>query len=146
MCDADSVWIDQRGSEVIPLPECHRLLATAAKKGAIGRLAVSLDQAPLVRPLNFAYDDHSVVVLLGSGLALEAATDALVTFEVDDVDHDAGVAWSVLVRGLATTVPAGAAPSSFARSLPAPLVPEPGEMLVSIRTDVVTGRRFPLHE
>ena len=128
------------------LPECLRLLATAAKRGAIGRLAVSQAQAPLVRPLNFVYDDHSVVVLLGQGLALEAAKDALVTFEVDDVDHDAGIAWSVLVRGLATTSAYDASPSGPFRYLPAPLVPEPGEMLLSIRTDVVTGRRFPLHK
>jgi hypothetical protein len=32
-----TMWIDQRGSEVLTTPECHRLLAVAAKKGPPAR-------------------------------------------------------------------------------------------------------------
>jgi hypothetical protein len=138
------VWIDQRGSEVVPLPECLRLLAAAAKKQAIGRLAVSQDQAPLLCPANFTYHDRLIVIRLGPGSIAEAATGSLVAFEVDDIDHDAGMAWSVLVRGLATVLVPGSEIEMGIESVPTPLVPEPGDILVAIRSDVVTGRRFPL--
>lgn len=139
------MWIDQRGSDVLPVAECLRLLAAAAKSGEIGRLAVSREDAPLVVPVNFAYDDRRVVVRLGEGMMSEVVTNALVAFETDHLDRDAGIAWSVLVRGLAT--PVSASPedqSARIPDLPVPLVPEPGEKLFVIRTDVVTGRRFTL--
>ena len=135
------MWIDQRGSEVLASPECLQLLAEAAKKGAIGRIAVSQEQAPIVHPVNFAYRDHEVLVRLGPGLTVDAAEGRLVAFEVDQVDRDTATAWSVLVRGLATPL-LESEPPDEARPDPAPLVPEPGEKLLAIRTDVVTGRRF----
>ncbi len=138
------VWIDQRGSEVVPLPECLRLLAAAAKKGAIGRIAVSQDQAPLVRPANFTYHDRYLAVRLGPGAIGSAAAGALVAFEVDEVDRENGVAWSVLVRGLATVLTPETERDTGIKVVPAPLVPEPGEMVLAIRADVVTGRRFPV--
>ncbi len=138
------MWIDQRGSEVVPLPECLRLLAAAAKKGAIGRLAVSQDQAPLLRPANFTYHDRFLVTRLGPGAIAMAASGSLVAFEVDDIDYDAAVAWSVLVRGLATMLTSESESDIGIDSTPDPLVPEPGDILVAIRADVVTGRRFPL--
>ena len=137
------MWIDQRGSEVLASPECLQLLAEAAKKGAIGRIAVSQEQAPIVHPVNFAYRDHQVLVRLGPGLTLDAAEGGLVAFEVDQVDRDTATAWSVLVRGLATPLPESEPPDE-AHLDPAPFVPEPGEKLLAIRTDLVTGRRFEL--
>jgi len=138
------VWIDQRGSEVVSLPECLRLLAVAAKKGTIGRLAVSQDQAPLVRPVNFAYRDRYIVTRLGPGTFATAAIGALVAFEVDEIDHETGTAWSVLVRGLATALTPESEREMGIDLAPVPLVPEPGEIRVAIRSDIVTGRRFPL--
>ncbi|HUC36241.1 MAG TPA: pyridoxamine 5'-phosphate oxidase family protein [Acidimicrobiales bacterium] len=137
------MWIDGRGSEVLSSAECLRLLAEAAKKGSIGRLAVSQDGAPIVHPVNFAYVDRQVVVRLGPGLMEHAAAGALVAFEVDEVDREGAKAWSVLVRGLATELAVPAHPDA-ARPGPAPLVPEPGEKLLAVRADVVTGRRFQL--
>ena len=80
LCEPARVLIDQRGSEVVPLPECLRLLAEAAKQGAIGRLAVSQEQAPLVRPANFTYSDRCILVRLGPGIICDAAAGALVAF------------------------------------------------------------------
>jgi len=143
VCNAGPLWIDPRGSEVLAIPECLRLLAGAAKKGAIGRIAVSQEQAPIVHPVNFAYRDHEVLVRLGPGLTVDTAEGRLIAFEVDQVDRDTATAWSVLVRGLATLLPESAPPDE-ARQDPTPLVPEPGKKLLAIRTDVVTGRRFEL--
>jgi nitroimidazol reductase NimA-like FMN-containing flavoprotein (pyridoxamine 5'-phosphate oxidase superfamily) len=120
-----------------------RLLAKAAKKGAIGRIAVSQEQAPIVHPVNFVYRDHQVLVRLGPELTVDAAEGGLVAFEVDQVDRDTAAAWSVLLRGLATLLPESEPPDE-ARLDPTPLVPEPGKKLLAIRTDVVTGRRFEL--
>ncbi|MGA2521845.1 MAG: pyridoxamine 5'-phosphate oxidase family protein [Acidimicrobiales bacterium] len=138
------MWVDQRGSEIISLNECLRLLAMAAKRGAVGRLAVSRQEAPLIQPVNFAYRDRRVLVRLGSGAMESAAIGGLVAFEVDDLDREAGRAWSVLVRGLAVALDE---PERLgdAHVAPVPLVPSPGDTMLAIRLDVVTGRRFRLH-
>ena len=65
-------------------------------------------------------------------------------FEVDHVDPAAGIAWSVLVHGLATLIDA---PSpSESDGLVHPLVPEPGTMLLVVRPDIVTGRTFEMNQ
>jgi hypothetical protein len=139
------MWIDQRGSEILPAPECQRLLALAAKDGVIGHVAVSDEPAPLVLPLNFAVHDGAVLVCIGPGQMSEKIPGAIVSFEVDRLEPDNGPeparAWSVVLQGLASTLAADAA---GAATLPHPLVPEPGDLLLTIRPDVVTGRRFPV--
>jgi uncharacterized protein len=137
------MWIDQRGSEVLPVAECLRLLAVAAKEEGFGRLAVTEEQAPLVVPLNFTFYDRGVLIRIGPGRLSELVPGSLVAFEVDRMNPEAGEAWSVLVRGLATRVAPDDAPQD-ADAVPRPWVPEPGAQLIFIRPDVVTGRRFPL--
>jgi hypothetical protein len=119
------------------------LLALAAKEDHVGRLAVMETQTPLVAPLNFAFHDGGVLVRIGPGRLSELASGSLVAFEVDRVELDRGLAWSVLVRGLASVLaPSGTVPGAGA--MPEPWVPEPGEELLFIRPDVVSGRRFGL--
>jgi nitroimidazol reductase NimA-like FMN-containing flavoprotein (pyridoxamine 5'-phosphate oxidase superfamily) len=136
------MWIDQRGSEILQTPECLQLLAVAAKEDHVGRLAVIDGQSPLVVPLNFTFHDRTVLVLIGPGLLSMLVPGSLVAFEVDRVEPDREMAWSVLVRGLATKSEAEDGIPEAA--LPKPWVPQPGEELISIRPDVVTGRRFRL--
>lgn len=154
------MWIDQRGSEVLPRAECLRLLAVAARSTAIGRLAVSTHGAPIVQPVNFAYDRGQVVVCLGEGFMRDHAPGHLVAFEVDAVTDGEGpdthVAWSVLVRGLATPLdPVDRASERDAhrrsevddsRRLPHPMVAVPGHHVLAIRPDVVSGRRLRVDE
>jgi hypothetical protein len=135
------MWTDQRGSEILLLPECLRLLAKAAKDGSIGRLGVSTAHAPIIQPVNFALHYHQVVLRLGPGLMAEAASGSLVAFEIDQVDCEAHLAWSVLVRGLALPV---SEPALVASVVPIPLVSAPGDIVLVVRLDVVTGRRFKL--
>jgi len=136
------MWIDQRGSEVLGAPECHRLLALAAKEVGYGRLAVSREGAPVVVPVNFAWHEHQVLVRLADGFLSSVVPGRLVAFEVDVVDQRAEEAWSVLARGLALEVDPTDGPTTAAG--PRPLVPQPGDRLLAIRPDVVTGRRFPI--
>ncbi len=71
-----------------------------------------------------------------------AADGHLVAFEVDSIDAERSEAWSVLVRGLARSLPS---PSErYLDAAAQPLVPEPGDMVLVLRPDLVTGRRFGL--
>jgi len=136
------MWTDQRGSELLPLSDCVRLLASAAKQGMTGRLGISTDQAPIIQPVNFAFHEHRILVRLGPGHMAHIISDALVAFEVDHADRGSHIAWSVLVRGLATPIEESDGVS--AAFTPRPMVPVPGDSVFAIRLDVVTGRRFPL--
>ena len=136
------MWTDQRGSELLPLADCMRLLASAAKQGMAGRLGISTDRAPIIQPVNFALHEHRIVVRLGSGHMARIISGAVVAFEVDHVDRGAHIGWSVLVRGLAT--PVVETDGDAAAFTLRPLVPVPGHSVFAIRLDVVTGRRFPL--
>lgn len=124
-------------------PECRRLLAVAAKERRHGHLGVPKDAAPLVLPLDFAVHGSDVVLRIGEGL-FHQVDARLVAFQVDGVTQTGGVegeeseTWSVLVQGLAMedgqNVPT--------THVPHPEVIEPGERVVRIRADLVTGRRF----
>lgn len=136
------MWVDAKGSTILPMAECKRLLAVAAKDERIGRLGISTGGAPVVVPVNFALRDRHIVTRVGMGRLTRAAAGQLVAFEVDQVDLRDSTAWSVLVRGLATLIES---PTEVELAeAPHPLVPEPGEMLLTVRPDIVTGRRFEL--
>ena len=136
------MWIDQRGSEVLTEAECHQLLAIAAKEGSIGRLAVSGAGAPIVVPVNFVVQNHQILIRIGAGTLADLAIGHLVAFEIDARDRASGHAWSVLLRGLASSVATTTLKGSS--QLPHPLVHEPGDTVLTIRPDVVSGRRFSL--
>ena len=67
----------------------------------VGRLAVVIDHYPQVFPLNYRLDDNIVVFRTSLGTKLLAANHANVGFQVDDVDPDGHLGWSVLVQGMA---------------------------------------------
>jgi len=47
-----------------------------------------------------------------------------------------------VAQGLASEIPREPGAPPGGRPEPRPMVPEPGDILVGIRTDIVTGRRF----
>jgi len=138
------MWIDERGSEVLGLPECRRLLALGAKRHHHGHLGVPTDSAPLVLPVDYAVHDSEVVIQIGERL-FDKVNGRIVAFQVDysfdGLARDGGSPegrWSVLLRGLASEIDSPIAGSQF----PEPRVAEPGHRLVGVRGDVVTGRRL----
>ncbi|HVB92744.1 MAG TPA: pyridoxamine 5'-phosphate oxidase family protein [Acidimicrobiales bacterium] len=136
------MWIDAKGATVLPASECRRLLALTAKEGGTGRLAVATDQAPVIIPVNFTLQEGQVVVRVGAGFLSQAASGHLVAFEVDHVDSVSGTAWSVLIRGLATLIEA---PTELElAAAPHPLVPEPGDQVLIVRPDIISGRQFEI--
>ncbi len=93
-------WVDE-GLEILSEEACRELLATAS----VGRVAVTLSALPIVLPVNFGMLDGDVVFATGDGLKLRAALDeAVVGFEVDEIDPLAETGWSVLVVGPARLV------------------------------------------
>jgi nitroimidazol reductase NimA-like FMN-containing flavoprotein (pyridoxamine 5'-phosphate oxidase superfamily) len=91
---------DQAALQVIPAEECYRLLATQE----IGRIGVNAEHHPLILPVTYALDGTTIVFRTGSGVILQAAEHANVTFEVDEIDRSTRSGWSVLVRGQAEAV------------------------------------------
>jgi len=139
------MWIDERGSEVLDLAECRRLLALGAAEGCHGHLGISNAGAPVVQPADYAVHGHDVVICVGDALCARLEGH-LVAFQVDGVagtgiadrDSDTSRRWSVLVRGLAVEEDS----ASFGSNVPTPQVAEPGQRVMRIRADMVTGRRL----
>jgi len=132
---------DPRPGRVMELTraECFELLASAP----LGRVAVTDDRGPVVFPVNFVLDRHTVVFRTETGTKLDAASrGSRVCFEVDGADPAAGTGWSVLVRGDITEV---TDPAELARlrELPLPAwMPGPRNRYVRILPAVLTGRRI----
>jgi len=87
--------VDAAGLGVLDAAECRRLL----EMGGVGRIALP-GEPPVVRPVNFVFDDGRIVIRTGPGpLWQAAATQCLAAFEIDrvrNVDHHG---WSVLAGG-----------------------------------------------
>src|SRR5690606_10684839 len=97
----DAMEIDRNGLEVLGREECMRLLASAS----LGRLGITTGALPTVLPVNFRLVGDQIVFRTGSGTKLDAATDnAVVAFEVDDMDPVWHTGWSVVVTGMAREV------------------------------------------
>ena len=129
------------GMEIISRDECLRLLG--AQK--FGRLGFVVDGQPLILPVNYALQGDVVLFRSGEGTKLEAATNARVAFEVDEVDVDAGTGWSILVQGVAQEITDDV--DYFAevlRRAAAPTwVPGPTDHYVRIVPHHISGRRLP---
>jgi nitroimidazol reductase NimA-like FMN-containing flavoprotein (pyridoxamine 5'-phosphate oxidase superfamily) len=130
--------MDETTNELTP-QECWTLLGTSD----LGRLAVCLGEVAEIFPVNYAVAHGTVVFRTAPGLKhVSARLNGLLTFEADGVDRDAGVAWSVVVKGRGHDMADGPE-AELARTLnlrPAHGGPKP--LFVRIEPDVVTGRRF----
>jgi nitroimidazol reductase NimA-like FMN-containing flavoprotein (pyridoxamine 5'-phosphate oxidase superfamily) len=124
--------------EELTKSECFGLLAS----GRLGRVAVVDDQGPVVFPVNFVLDRHTVVFRTEPGTKLHAAgRGSRVCFEADGTDAAGREGWSVIVRGEITEV---TDPAELARLRALPLrVQAAGtrDHYVRILPAVLTGRR-----
>ena len=112
------------------------------RSGVVGRLAVVVDHAPDIFPVNFAVDHGTVVIRTAGGTKFEAAQQGPVAFEVDGYDLDAGESWSVVVKGTAVEV---YEVDEAIKVMGLPLSPwAPGSKphLLRVVPGSVTGRRF----
>jgi len=118
--------------------EAIRLLAGAQ----VGRLIFTINALPAVRLMNFVLADGLIVLRTAADTTVaRKINDAIVAFEVDELDTATSSGWSVVVTGRARRV---TDPELIARYQEVPLTPwAPGErdQFVVITTEVVEGRR-----
>ena len=128
------------GLEVMPLVGCERHLRTET----IGRVAVIVDDHPEIFPVNYAVDDGGAIFFrTDRGTKLDAvAGSTSIAFEIDGIDEDQQLGWSVLVVGPARRL---ATPGEIAHAKTLPLQPwAAGEKANIIRLSPthVSGRRI----
>ena len=93
--------LDAQRLEIVSRDECRDLVARAR----VGRIAFWLDGDPTVLPVNHVVDAWSIAFRTTYGSKLLAAVrQERVAFEVDDLDPETRLGWSVLVRGTAEHV------------------------------------------
>jgi uncharacterized protein len=126
-------------------PECLRLLAA----NGIGRIAVSVTEwdHPLVRPVNYVFDQSSQSVLIrsASGSKLHALLrSARAAFEIDGTDEAGRIGWSVIIVGVAEEITSRAELRRIESLGLESWAPGDKGHWISIRTNVVSGRRIAL--
>jgi nitroimidazol reductase NimA-like FMN-containing flavoprotein (pyridoxamine 5'-phosphate oxidase superfamily) len=122
--------------------ECLQLLAAEQ----VGRLAVNLGEGPpVIRPLNFAFDEssQSIVFRTGVGSKLHATIRAKqAAFEVDGLDHQGRTGWSVIVQGLIEEITEPREIARLERLGVEPWSPGDKSHWVQLRARTVSGRRL----
>src|SRR5262249_35365545 len=88
------------GLAVLDRDECLALV----RRSVIGRLAVAVDNRPLVFPVNFVLDGSTVVFRTDEGTKLWVARRGSVVFECDGIDALYHTGWSVMIAGVAEEV------------------------------------------
>jgi nitroimidazol reductase NimA-like FMN-containing flavoprotein (pyridoxamine 5'-phosphate oxidase superfamily) len=124
--------------DVLDRDECLRLLA----RHHLGRLAVVVDDQPLVFPVNYALASHSIVFRTDPGTKLHAAHGHRVAFEIDGTDAQYHEGWSVLVVGTAREELEPTRLRDMARLPLGPWCPGATAHWMRIGTSAITGRRI----
>jgi nitroimidazol reductase NimA-like FMN-containing flavoprotein (pyridoxamine 5'-phosphate oxidase superfamily) len=130
---------DHAGLEILDQDECLRLLQSVP----LGRLVFTQGGLPAVRLVNFCIDGDTIVFASDDGEKYRAAQRGdVVAFEVDDIDIDRHLGWTVTSVGHLSVVPADEA---FALEVAIPLhtwAPLRNKQLIRLGTESVTGRRL----
>jgi hypothetical protein len=78
--------------------ECERLL----RSGVIGRVAFATPGGPLIFPVTYVVFEDTIVIRTSAYSALGTyGRDAMLAFEVEHLDPDGQIGWSVVARGRA---------------------------------------------
>lgn len=120
--------------------DCWSLLRTHN----LGRLAIVIDDRPLIFPMNYAAAKDAVVFRTEPGTKLQHGPGSAVCFEIDEYDQGTSMAWSVLVVGrLKDITDATDERSRSLRRLAVEPV-APGQKLhwLALKPDEVSGRSF----
>ena len=132
-------------AEMIELdrPECLRLLAATR----VGRIVVSAGESghPLIRPVNYVFDESSQSVLIRSdqGSKLHALLrSSKAAFEVDGTDLPGRVGWSVIIVGVAEEITHPAELRRIEGLGLEPWAPGTKGHWVRVRASTVSGRRL----
>jgi uncharacterized protein len=120
---------------------CIRLL----ERHHFGRVAVNDDRGPLVLPVNYSFEDGTVIFRTAPGTKLEAAERGEpATFEIDDVDERRRIGWSVLVRGRLAEVTDGDEIERLEAEMEKPFAPGERSHFIRVMSAAISGRRIPI--
>lgn len=130
--------VDRNGLELLSREECVALLS----RHTLGRVGVSIAALPVVLAVHYGVFEGDVVFRTVEGTKLTGAvTNAVVAFEVDDIDGR-GTGWSVLVIGRAEIVDDPVERAAAEDVIPESWLPVVPGYVVRVRADVVSGRRI----
>jgi uncharacterized protein len=142
---AESEQPSLRATEMLQLsrPECLRLLAATG----IGRVVVNVPgwDHPLIRPVNYVFDESSQCVLLRSALGSKLYAllrSARAAFEIDGINRARGGGWSVIITGVCEEITDTGELRRVAALGLEPWAPGPKGHWIRIRANVVSGRRI----
>ena len=89
------------GSAELDRAECLRRLAGAG----VGRVSTTVAALPTIFPVHYALLDDNIVFRTVAGTTLaNAVQDAVVAFEIDDIDPWSTTGWSIVVVGHAREI------------------------------------------
>jgi pyridoxamine 5'-phosphate oxidase-like protein len=130
---------DHAGLQVLAADECLKLLSSVP----VGRLVFTLGGLPAVRLVNFFVDDRTVIFATADGDKYRAAQrEDVVAFEVDEVDVDRHLGWTVTATGRLSVVdPAEAALVEHTRPIGS-WAPNRDAHLIRLTIEVLEGRRL----
>jgi uncharacterized protein len=139
MPDAGGVFTHDRAHQDLDIDACRHLLGSER----LGRVALSVDALPAVIPVLYRVVGDRVVFGVEDDALYGALADNVVAFEVDHVDEETNVGWTVLVVGRSRPA-LDLSASGF--TLPpferpgAPVFP-PIDRLIGIALDRLSGQR-----
>jgi uncharacterized protein len=116
----------------------------AAASGGVGRIAVSVSP-PMIRPVNFAFDELTQSVVFRSALGSqlrESLSSGTAAFEIDGTDPVARTGWSVIIVGEAVEVTDPAEIDRLEGFELEPWAPGLRTHWLRIRATSVSGRRI----
>lgn len=128
---------DLAGMVTLDRADCLRLLGG----GVIGRVIYTDVAMPAARPVNYALVGEEIIFRTGGELAA-ATNNAIVAFEVDEVDIATRTGWSVLALGLAYRVTDPDRLTEIASRVPQPWAPGRTARTVAIPAWRLSGRRI----
>jgi hypothetical protein len=105
----------------------------------VGRVVYTEHALPAVRPVNFVLRGDEILIRLDH-VPANGLEGAVVAFEADELDAETRTGWSVVVVGYARITTPAKVPE--ADPWPRPWAPGAHEHLLSIRAEVVNGRRI----
>jgi len=127
------------GMTVLTADACWQLL----RDTEVGRLAVVIGDHPDIFPINHIVDHGTLVFRSAEGTKVAGAVpDRPVAFEVDGYEAASGEAWSVIVKGQATSIEQM---HELLEASDLPLFPwhaTPKQHCVRIVPEEISGRRF----
>lgn len=122
--------------EAIPAEDCWELLRTHG----MGRIAWANSEGITILPVNHTVVEGGIIVrTTPTGLLGELAHDVTVAFQIDEVDAETRIAWSVLARGRAKEL-TEAERVDQAASIPEPWAGGERHLLLRINVEQISGR------